>query len=158
MLSPAVCDYRHRALYLTYDIAPFLVPGQNCVALWLGRGWAAHKPYGLAHGAMAKAQLEVTLAGGQTVRVATDSTWQSHPTPITYLGNWRFDDFGGERYDATLELPGWNSADLDDSAWTPAVGVRSAGADASPPKWSSRIGASRRSGRWPSGSCRRACT
>ncbi|NLF69478.1 MAG: family 78 glycoside hydrolase catalytic domain [Candidatus Anammoximicrobium sp.] len=121
VLSPAVCDYRHRALYLTYDIGPLLVPGRNCVALWLGRGWAAHKPYELPYGAMAQAQIEVTLAGGQTVRVATDPTWKSHPTPISYLGNWRFNDFGGERYDATLELPGWNSADLDDTAWAPTA-------------------------------------
>lgn len=123
VLSPAVCNYRQRALYLTYDIAQHLAPGKNCVALWLGRGWAAHQPYGLTQGPAAKAQLEVTLAGGQLVRVATDATWKSHPTPITYLGNWRFNDFGGERYDASLELPGWNSAELDDSAWKPAVAV-----------------------------------
>lgn len=94
VLSPAVCDYRQRTLYLTYDIAQHLAPGKNCVALWLGRGWAAHQPYGLTQGAIAKAQLEVTLAGGQAVRVATDATWKSHPTPITYLGNWRFNDSG----------------------------------------------------------------
>ncbi|MDY0169345.1 MAG: family 78 glycoside hydrolase catalytic domain [Thermoguttaceae bacterium] len=122
VLSPAVSDYRHRALYLIYDLSAHLAPGKNCVALWLGRGWAAHKAYELAHGPMAKAQVEIALAGGQAVQVATDATWKSHPTPITYLGNWRFNDFGGERYDARLELPGWNSADLDDSAW-PAAAV-----------------------------------
>ncbi len=120
VLGPAVCDYRHRALYLTHDVAEYLTEGKNCIALWLGRGWAAHKPYRLPRGAMAKAQLEVTLAAGKTVRVATDATWKWHSTPITYLGNWRWGDCGGERYDATQELPGWNAPDLDDSAWAPA--------------------------------------
>jgi hypothetical protein len=32
-----------------------------------------------------------------------------------------FGDYGGERYDASLELPGWNSPGLDDSSWQTAA-------------------------------------
>src|SRR4029079_1012169 len=35
VLSPAVSDYSKRNLYLTHDVTDLLVPGKNCVALWL---------------------------------------------------------------------------------------------------------------------------
>ena len=40
VLSPAVSDYGKRGLYLTHDIAKYLIKGKNCIALWLGRGWS----------------------------------------------------------------------------------------------------------------------
>ena len=40
VLSPAVSDYGKRGLYLTHDIAKYLVKGKNCIGLWLGRGWS----------------------------------------------------------------------------------------------------------------------
>ena len=39
VLSPAVSDYSKRNLYVTHEVADYLVPGKNVVALWLGRGW-----------------------------------------------------------------------------------------------------------------------
>ncbi len=32
-----------------------------------------------------------------------------------------FGDYGGEKYDASLELPGWNTVGLDDSSWQSAA-------------------------------------
>jgi len=119
VLGPAVSNYRRRALYLTHEVTEHLVEGPNCMALWLGRGWTAFEPYALGHGAMAMAQLEVMLADGRTVRVGTDQRWKTHPSPITFLGQWQYADYGGERYDATREVPGWNTADFDDSSWQP---------------------------------------
>ncbi len=120
VLSPPVCDYRHRALYTTHNVTDHLVAGKNCIAVWLGRGWAAHKPYQLRRGPMVKVQLEACLDGQRRRQIVSDATWKSHPTPITYIGQWRFNDFGGERYDATRELPGWNLPSLDDSSWADA--------------------------------------
>src|SRR5207248_5638172 len=39
-------------------------------------------------------------------------------SPISPLGRGTaFGDYGGERYDARLELPGWNTATFGDSRW-----------------------------------------
>ena len=62
------------------------------------------------------------MEDGGAVRVATDETWKLRASPLTPLGRGTaFGDYGGERYDAGLELPGWNGVDLDDSAWGAAA-------------------------------------
>lgn len=119
LLDPAVCDYRHRAFYRTYDLTPHLGPGRHCLALWLGRGWAAHRPYGLQTGPLAMVALDATLPDGSRVRMASDRTWRCHATPIDYTGAWRFGHFGGEHYDAARGVSDWNLASFDDAAWTP---------------------------------------
>jgi alpha-L-rhamnosidase len=49
VLSPAVTDYSKRTLYVTHEIADYLVPGKNVVALWLGRGWYVKGHPGVIH-------------------------------------------------------------------------------------------------------------
>ena len=52
----------------------------------------------------------------------TDATWKAKASPITPLGKGTaFGDYGGEHYDARLEVSGWNSVKLDDSAWEAAA-------------------------------------
>jgi len=123
VFSPAVSDYSKRNLYVTHEIADFLVPGKNVVALWLGRGWCVKGHPGVIHdGPLVRAQLEISFGNGSTAEVATDEKWRIHESPITPLGRGTaFGDYGGERYDAGLELPGWNQVDLDDSGWQTAA-------------------------------------
>jgi alpha-L-rhamnosidase len=124
VLSPAVSDYSKRNLYVTYEIADYLVPGKNVVALWLGRGWYVKGHPGVIHdGPLVRAQLEIPMRDGTTIRVVTDETWKVRESPLSPLGRGTaFGDYGGERYDAALDLPNWNAVDLDDSAWQ-AAGV-----------------------------------
>jgi alpha-L-rhamnosidase len=123
VLSPAVSDYSKRNLYVTHEIAEYLVPGKNIVALWLGRGWYVKEHPGVIHdGPLVRAQLEISLGDGSTAQVVTDQTWKVRESPITPLGRGTaFGDYGGERYDVGLELPGWNAVNLDDSAWQAAA-------------------------------------
>lgn len=62
VLSPAVTDYGRRGLYVTHDIAPYLVPGKNRLGRWLGRGWSlgALKHVGSA-GPLVKAERTITF-------------------------------------------------------------------------------------------------
>jgi len=39
VMGPALSDYQKRSLYETYDLAPYLRKGRNCIGLWLSRGW-----------------------------------------------------------------------------------------------------------------------
>ena len=67
------------------------------------------------------AQADIRLPGGDAVKIATDETWRTHPSPNTLMGVWDFMHFGGERYDANKEIPGWCEADFDDAGWKPAT-------------------------------------
>jgi len=123
VLSPAVSDYSKRNLYVTHEIAEYLVPGKNVVALWLGRGWYVRGHPGVMHdGPLVRAQLDLAFSDGNRTEVITDETWKLRESPITPLGRGTaFGDYGGERYDGQLELPRWNQADLDDSGWQTAA-------------------------------------
>lgn len=123
VLSPAVSDYSRRNLYVTHDVTEYLVPGRNCVALWLGRGWYVRGHPGVIHdGPLVRAQFDVSLPDGRTVRIGTDGSWKVRESPISPLGRGlAFGDYGGERVDARKELAGWNSAALDDSDWAAAA-------------------------------------
>jgi alpha-L-rhamnosidase len=123
VLSPAVTDYSKRNLYVSHEVADYLVPGKNVIALWLGRGWYVKGNPGVIHdGPLVRAQLEISTPGGETTELITDETWMVRESPLSPLGRGiPFGDYGGERYDAGLELPDWNSADLDDSSWQPAA-------------------------------------
>ena len=123
VLAPAVVDYSRRNWYLTHDITNYLVEGQNSVALWLGRGWYVRGHPGVVYdGPMVRAQFEIALPGGQAVKVATDHTWKAKASPITPIGKGTaFGDYGGEHYDARLEVSGWDGVKLNDSDWESAA-------------------------------------
>ena len=123
VLSPAVSDYSKRNLYVTHEVADYLVPGKNVIALWLGRGWYVKGHPGVIHdGPLVRAQLDIFTADGGTAQVVTDDTWKLRESPLTPLGRGTaFGDYGGERYDVGLDLPGWNRVDLDDSGWQAAA-------------------------------------
>lgn len=120
VLSPAVSDYRTRSFYVVYDITPLIHRGRNCIGLWLGRGWRVHGRPGVAEaGPIARLQAEI-IAAGDRVRVVTDRTWRCKPSSYATIGPWRWDQFGGERYDARLDIPSWSSPKYDDTDWQPA--------------------------------------
>jgi len=123
VLSPAVSDYSKRNLYVTHEVADYLVPGKNVIALWLGRGWYVKGHPGVVHdGPLVRAQLDIVTADGGTAQVVTDDTWKLRESPLTPLGRGTaFGDYGGERYNVGSDLPGWNSVDLDDSGWQAAA-------------------------------------
>lgn len=124
VLAPCVTDHSQRARYVSYDITSLLRPGRNAVGLWLGTSWSIFPP--MSHSGrpatpIVMAQADVELKDGRKLRLGTDASWRTHPSPSTLLGVWDFMHFGGELYDATKEIPDWCSPDLDDSAWKSAT-------------------------------------
>ncbi len=117
--SPPVSDYNKRAYYQTHDVTDAVRQGANCLGVWLGRGWYCAEFPGVTHpGPIARVQLEITLDNGTVVRVASDETWKTHPSAVKALGDVRKGNLQGERYDAQAEVPGWDTAELDDSGWS----------------------------------------
>ena len=126
VLAPAVTDHTQRARYIAYDIAPALTRGVNVVTLWLGTGWSIFAPYATADKPRAPLVIaQVDLYGDnqqKITRIVTDETWKTHPSPNKLIGNWGFGvgGYGGEIWDARMEIEGWNLPALDESDWQQA--------------------------------------
>ncbi len=81
--------YQERLRYQTYDVTDRIVEGTNRLDLLLGRGWwhgrigfeGRTEVYGPVVAGLA--QLEVTLASGEVVRLVTDESWTATPSGIT---------------------------------------------------------------------------
>lgn len=118
VLAPCISDFSQRARYATYDISECLHEGDNVAAVWAAPGWADHEPFKVEHKPLVIAQIEVQLADGSALQVVTDESWKTHSSPLTpTIANWGKAGYGGERYDARLEVAGWNSTELHDTAW-----------------------------------------
>lgn len=124
VLSPSVTDHSKRARYVTYDIAQYLTSGKNTIALWLGVSWSVFPAYQTEDKPAAPiviAQADIRLSGNKKIQIITDSSWKTHESPNMLIGYWDAHHFGGEKYDVNKEIPGWNEADYDDSAWPHAI-------------------------------------
>ena len=111
VMQPAVSQLDKRALWVKYDITPYLHEGDNELMLWTGQGWG--RIYGTP--AVAKAKVEKRVSDGECGLIheilKTDSSWETSPSPCSYTGNWQPMQFGGECYDARVK-PRWRRASV----------------------------------------------
>lgn len=127
VLAPEWTDFRKRVQYQTYDVTGLLHTGENAVGAILGQGWYAGR-LGLSGCAIGGGRrgfygrhlrlivrLEIELVGGRKQVVVSDETWRcTTDGPICAA-----DILDGEVYDARHELPGWDAAGFNDTAWQP---------------------------------------
>jgi alpha-L-rhamnosidase len=121
--TPGWTDYNKRLQVQTYDVTSLVAQGNNALGAILGDGWFQGKVgylgrstrYG-AGPAHLKLQLELEYQDGQKQTIVSDGTWKTKTGPILFA-----DELDGETYDARLEMPGWDGAAFDDSAWRPAT-------------------------------------
>ncbi|HEY0759277.1 MAG TPA: family 78 glycoside hydrolase catalytic domain [Acidisarcina sp.] len=127
VLSPGWTDYRQRVFYQTYDLTGMVTPGSNMIGAVLAPGWYStplqwlRQPYNYGNTPPAlRAQLRIEAADGSVTWINTDSSWQSHPSPVLSA-----EIYDGESYDARLETPGWDtSAAKDEHGWRPVDVIR----------------------------------
>lgn len=116
---PGFTAYTKRLQYQEYEVAAYLKEGKNAIGAVIGDGWYRGR-IGLSdrtnlYGTKTKflCVLTLTYADGHKKEIVTDPTWKA-----TQNGPIRENDLkGGEDYDATLEISGWNEADYDDRGW-----------------------------------------
>ena len=123
VLSPCATDHSHRARYITYDIAPFLVPGKNVIGVWLGAGWSIFSEYkveGRPNAPIFKAQCDI-VTGRETQRLVTDATWKCALSGNKLLGQWWFAQFGGEYQDGDISTTDWAQISFNDSGWVESI-------------------------------------
>ena len=122
VLTPGWTEYRKRVYYQTYDVTGMVQGGANTISAILGDGWYAGD-VGLAgarrnYGGTPRflTQLVIEFSDGSTQTVATDASWKASYGPILFA-----DLLMGSSYDAGLEMPGWDTANFNDNAWSPVV-------------------------------------
>ncbi|KAH6695080.1 bacterial alpha-L-rhamnosidase-domain-containing protein [Plectosphaerella plurivora] len=119
-LAPGWASYDGRLPYQTYDVTEHLTAGTNAIGVRVAEGWFNGR-LGF-HGGRRNiwgdrtalfAQLQVTLADGSQVNIATDNEWNVRQGPIRLA-----EIYDGEKYDANAEIPGWSSHGLDSKDWS----------------------------------------
>jgi alpha-L-rhamnosidase len=117
VLAPALTALKKRVAYVTYDIAPLLRDGDNVIALWTGRGWAADPDFMLKK--CVRARFDIVQNNGAATTLATGGDWKCAVSnrEHTNAGKTGFGSFGGERVDGSKENPDWNKTTFDDAAW-----------------------------------------
>ncbi|MDR3313583.1 MAG: family 78 glycoside hydrolase catalytic domain [Oscillospiraceae bacterium] len=123
VLTTPVTKYDATILFQDYDVTTQLQQGENALGVILGNGWynntsecwGFEKATWRANPKLIGA-LRVEYTDGSTLLIQTDRTWKTHDGPITFNQT-----RSGETYDARLEIPGWNTAGFDDTAWRNAV-------------------------------------
>lgn len=125
-LAPYRSNHDHYIYVDEYDLLPYLVNGNNVVALILGNGMqnavgGYHWKFDQApwRGAP-QVSFEILLEYEDDAKelIVSDETVKTTPSPIL------FDDlFYGEYYDARKEIQGWDLVEYDDGAWDFAKSV-----------------------------------
>ena len=128
LLSPYLSNPDHFIYYDVYDVLPFIEIGENVIGVQLGNGFLndyAGVPYQYDRADFRSApklaiSFECDAEDGSKVAFDADELFKVHPSPVIMDGL-----RVGERYDANLEIPGWNLPGFDDSAWKNAMRTES---------------------------------
>jgi len=120
--TPGWTDYNKRVYYQSYDVTDLVRRGANAIGTILADGWYAgyvgfgkkREHYGDKPRVLV--QLEIDYTDGTRQTVVTDGSWKATYGPLLEA-----DFLMGETYDARKQMPGWATADFDDSSWQPVA-------------------------------------
>lgn len=116
LLAPYISNPDEIVYFDAYDVTPYLKEGKNVFAFLLGNGFLNNEGgliWDMEKASFRSApKLAFAFMMDGSLAFQADTSIKTHPSPIL------FDDLrAGERYDANLEIEGWNEADFDDSSW-----------------------------------------
>lgn len=118
LFTPGFTSYNKRLQYQTYDVTEMLLQ-KNAIGAIVGDGWyrgnigwqGDYAFYGKQLALFV--QLQVNYSDGTNETIVSDANWKAAYGPIL-----ESDMYNGEKYDARLEMDGWNKNGFDDSQWT----------------------------------------
>ncbi len=130
VLSPSPTDFEKTVKYNTFDVTENVQQGENVIATILGNGRyfnmrQKYKPQKIKVYGFPKMllQLEIEYTNGTWQTIISDNTWKvTTDGPIRSNNEW-----DGEEYDATKEMPGWNTTSFSDKKWLTAEMVKEPG-------------------------------
>jgi len=96
VLDPGTTDYTKTLLYVTHDITPALLQGENALTVLTGNGWYKNQRFLL--------QCNFYMEDGTIESFCSESSdeWFGAMSPISYN-----DIYGGEHYDTRFEHEDW---------------------------------------------------
>jgi alpha-L-rhamnosidase len=108
----------YKVMYLAYDLKPLLRSGENALGAVLGNGFYNPAKYwaGAYGSPRFLCQVHITYADGTEEVISSDTSWKASKGPILMDML-----YYGERYDARLEMPGWDTPGFDDQGWENVV-------------------------------------
>ncbi|GAB3027625.1 glycoside hydrolase family 78 protein [Niabella terrae] len=130
VLAPAVTDHTKRARYFTYDIRPYLKQGANTLGVWLGTSWSIFAPYIVSNQRPLRplftAWCGFYTAGNSVpfMKLSSDVSWMTKPSPNQLLGSWDFAKMGGELWDDRQADSCWNQGNCQHPGWQQAQSYR----------------------------------
>ncbi len=126
LLSPGWTSYENRVQYQTWDVTDLLNEGANAIAASLSGGWYRgnlvdkHTLNKYGQRLAILCQLHMTMEDGREIVINTGDDWKLFENgPIRCC-----DYYNGVKYDARLEMPGWDAPGYDDSLWKRAVELK----------------------------------
>ncbi|HLK66226.1 MAG TPA: family 78 glycoside hydrolase catalytic domain [Bryobacteraceae bacterium] len=127
VLSPGLTDYDKHVLYETFDVTSQLTTGSNAIGLMLGNGryYAPRSQPGTRNFGFPKAivQLDIEKEDGSHSSVVSDESWKFSTGGPIRANN----EYDGEEYDASRELPGWSRPGFAETNWEPVQAVAAPG-------------------------------
>lgn len=123
VLAPGPTEYNKRVFYNTYDVTAQLQEGDNTIGAILGNGRffsMRGNPAGLppitnfGYPKMI-CQVNVVYEDGSTDNIVTDNSWKVTADGPVGANN----EYDGEEYDATKEMPGWDKPGYNAGKWLP---------------------------------------
>ena len=117
LFTPGWTSYKKRVQYQTYDVTSMLKE-KNAIGAIVGDGWyrgyigfsGQNNYYGKKLSLLVQVQLN--YADGTSESIVTDKNWKVSTGPILQA-----DIYDGEKYDARMEMKGWNNPGFDESKW-----------------------------------------
>ncbi|MDF2190445.1 family 78 glycoside hydrolase catalytic domain [Paraflavitalea sp. CAU 1676] len=120
VLAPNPTDYRKSVLYNTYDVTGMVKGGANAIGAVVGNGRyftmrQDYKPAKINTFGYPKLllQLVIEYADGSRKTIVSDESWKLQVDGPIRTNN----EYDGEEYDATKEMPGWNNVGFNDVGW-----------------------------------------
>ncbi|CAM3320948.1 glycoside hydrolase family 78 protein [Zobellia roscoffensis] len=115
--TPGYTTYNKRLQYQTYDVTNML-KDKNAIGAIVGDGWYRGNigwkgDYAFYGNQLALLiQLHINYTDGSSETIVSNGDWKASYGPIL-----ESDMYNGEKYDARLEMDGWNQNGFDDSNW-----------------------------------------
>ncbi len=119
-LDPMYTRFDRRTLYVTYDVTAALQNGDNVLGVLMGNGWYNHQSTAVWNFDKAPwrarpcfcLDLRIRYSDGSGETVSSGKDWKTAHSPVVFNSI-----YTAEHYDARLEIPGWDLASRNDSAW-----------------------------------------
>jgi alpha-L-rhamnosidase len=121
VLSPTLTRVDRRVHYVTYDIAPLLVRGDNIVALWYAPGWSRYDFFTPAVDQAFLLQLNGRMRNGNAFTLHSGEDWKCSESYSRESCGYRYGSMSGEFVDGLAYNDRWNTLPFDDAGWVNAV-------------------------------------